>query len=92
VGAIDNTIAIGQRLNWSSDWLYPHGTYSYYNQTINNAAGTGPTFGITNPVPVHPRFLPSFTISEFETPVAGTPSMRVGPYSTFANTGYYRTA
>jgi hypothetical protein len=91
VGAIDNTIAIGQRLNWEQRLGFIRmGTYSYYNQTINNNAGTGPTFGITNPVPGAPALLPAFTISEFETPVAGTPTMRVGPYSTFANTGYYQ--
>jgi hypothetical protein len=91
VGAIDNTIAIGQRLNWEQRLGFIRmGTYSYYNQTITNPAGTGPTFGIANPVPGAPALLPAFTISEFETPVSGTPSMRVGPYSTFANTGYYQ--
>jgi hypothetical protein len=91
VGAIDNTIAIGQRLNWEQRLGFIRmGTYSYYNQTITNPAGSGPTFGITNPVPGAPALLPAFTISEFATPVSGTPSMRVGPYSTFANTGYYQ--
>ena len=91
VGAIDNTIAIGQRLNWEQRLGFIRmGTYSYYNQTITNPAGTGPTFGITNPVPGAPALLPAFTVSEFETPVSGTPTMRIGPYSNFANTGYYQ--
>ena len=91
VGAIDNTISIGPRLNWEQRLGYIRmATYSYYDQTITNNSGSGPTFGITNPVPGAPALLPSFYVSEFETPVSGTPSMRIGPYSTFANTGYYQ--
>jgi Carboxypeptidase regulatory-like domain len=91
VGAIDNTITIGPRLNWEQRLGYIRmGTYSSYNQTVNNGAGSGPTFGMANVVPGAPALMPSISISEFAVPVSGTPSLRLGPNSTFVNTGYYQ--
>ena len=91
VGAIDNTISIGSRLNWEQRIGYVRmGTYSSYNQTVANGAGTGPSFGIQNAVPGGPALLPSMSISEFAVPTSGTPSLRIGPNSTFVNTGYYQ--
>jgi hypothetical protein len=91
VGALDNTILIGSRLNWEQRLGYIRmGTYSGYSQTVVNNASTGPTFGIANAVPGAPALLPSITISEFAVPTSGTPSLTVGPSSNFANTGYYQ--
>ena len=91
VGAIDNTIQIGSRLNWEQRLGYiREATYSSYSQSVINNSSSGPTFGITNPVPGAPSTLPAISISEFETPVSGTPSMTFGPSSTFTNTGYYQ--
>ncbi len=94
VGALDNTIQIGSRLNWEQRVGYVRmGTYTTYNQTVdNNATGAngGPTFGITNDVPGAPGVLPSFSISRFAVNESNTPSLKLGPNSTFVNTGYYQ--
>jgi len=94
VGALDNTISIGPRLNWEQRLGYVRmATYSSYNQTvINNSTGAtgGPTFGIANPVPGALSLLPSIDVSEFAVPTSGTPALRIGPNSTFVNTGYYQ--
>jgi hypothetical protein len=94
VGALDNTISIGSRLNWEQRLGYVRmGTYTTYDQTvINNSTGAtaGPTFGIANGVPGAAALLPSISISEFAVPASGTPSLRIGPNSTFVNTGYYQ--
>jgi hypothetical protein len=91
VGALDNTISVGPRLNWEQRVGYIRmATYSSYNQSVINNSGGGPSFGVTNPVVGAPALLPSFSISEFETPVSGTPSLHFGPYSNFAHTGYYQ--
>jgi hypothetical protein len=94
VGALDNTISIGPRLNWEQRLGYVRmGTYSTYHQTINNAASgvnAGPSFGITNSAPGGPAVLPSFDISEFAVKTSDTPGLDLGPNSTFVNTGYYQ--
>ncbi len=94
VAALDNTTQIGQRLNWEQRIGYVRtGTYTTYNQTVdNNATGAngGPTFGITNDVPGAPGVLPSFNIGRFAVNESGTPSLDLGPNSTFVNTGYYQ--
>jgi hypothetical protein len=91
VGALDNTISIGQRLNWEQRLGYIRmGTYTTYNQTVNNTSGTGPTFGMANPVPGAPMVMDSIYVPEFATNASGTPSLSMGPSSTFVNTGYYQ--
>jgi len=91
VGVIDNTISFGSRLNWEQRLGYVRmGTYSSYSQSVVNGSAGGPTFGIANPVPGAPNLLPSLSISEFAVPTSGTPGLRIGPNSTFVNTGYYQ--
>jgi len=91
VAAIDNTLNVGSRMNLEQRLGYIRmGTYTTYNQTVTNTAGTGPTFGITNPVPGVPALLPSIYISEFAVNASGTPALDIGPNSTFVNTGYYQ--
>ncbi len=94
VGAIDNTIVIGSRLNWEQRVGFVRmGTYTTYSQTaINNATGAnaGPSFGVTNGVPGGPNVLPSFDVSEFAVKTSDTPGLDIGPNSTFVNTGYYQ--
>jgi hypothetical protein len=90
VGAIDNTISIGSRLNWEQRLGYVRmGTYSAYNQTLQSPAG-GPSFGTANDVPGAPDLLPAINISEFATDVSGTPSLTLGSGSSFADAGYYQ--
>jgi hypothetical protein len=94
VGALDNTISIGPRLNWEQRLGYVRmGTYSTFSQTVNNGAtgaNAGPTFGIANGVPGAPAILPSINISEAAVDQSGTPSLELGLNSSFANTGYYQ--
>jgi len=91
VGALDNTISVGSRMNLEQRLGYVRmGTYSTYSQTVINGASTGPTFGISNPVPGAPALLPNFYIAEFETNASGTPGLNLGPNSSFENTGYYQ--
>jgi hypothetical protein len=91
VGAVDNTTSIGPRINLEERLGYIRmGTYSTYNQTVNNGAGSGPTFGMANPVPGAPSVMPFLSLSEFEVPTSGTPGLNVGPNSTFVNTGFYQ--
>jgi hypothetical protein len=90
VGAIDNTISIGSRLNWEQRLGYVRmGTYSAYSQTLQSPTG-GPNFGTINTVPGAPDLLPEISISEFAVNASGTPSLSIGPDSSFANTGYYQ--
>jgi hypothetical protein len=90
VGALDNTISIGSRLNWEQRLGYVRmGTYSSYSQTVQSPAG-GPSFGTTNDVPGAPNLLPAISISEFATDVSGTPGLSIGPNSSFVNTGYFQ--
>jgi len=90
VGALDNTISIGSRLNWEQRLGYVRmATYSAYSQTLPSSTG-GPSFGTTNDVPGAPDLLPEITISEFAVNASGTPSLTLGPNSTFANTGYFQ--
>ncbi|QHN03026.1 hypothetical protein FTO74_06310 [Granulicella sp. WH15] len=89
VGVIDNTITIGSHLNWEQRLGYARmGSYTSYNQTVTN--GGDPTFGIANSAPGAAALLPSLSISEFATGSSGTPSLRIGPNSTFVNTGYFQ--
>ena len=95
VGALDNTISIGSRLNWEQRVGYIRmATYSAYDQTvINNSTGStaGPSFGIVNGVPGAPSVLPLINISQFAVSTTGSgTSLSVGPNSTFADAGYYQ--
>jgi hypothetical protein len=91
VGALDNTISLGSRLNWEQRLGYSRmATYSSYRQTVINNSGSGATFGTANPVPGAPGVMPAFSISEVAVPTSGTPSLGWGPQSTFTNTGYYQ--
>ncbi|HEX4154185.1 MAG TPA: carboxypeptidase regulatory-like domain-containing protein [Acidobacteriaceae bacterium] len=90
VGAIDNTISIGQHLNWEQRVGFSRmGTYSGYTQTVINNANTGPTFGTANPVAGAPAVMPAYSISEIAAKT-GTPTLSWGHQSTFTNTGYFQ--
>jgi hypothetical protein len=94
VGEIDNTISIGSRFNWEQRLGYVRmHTYSYYNQQFGdtNTPSTGANFGIGNPPSGGPDVLPGMLISSFAINVANSsPGLKMGPYSVFANTGYYQ--
>ena len=52
VGAIDNTIAIGSRLNWEQRLGYfRQRSYSYYNQQVTGGDGGNLNYGVGSTVP-----------------------------------------
>ncbi len=92
VFALDNTITFGSRLNWEQRLgLDRMGSYSFYNQTVAPDPSLGPTFGVgagTSSVSLTPNVLPGLSLGHFAAPSAG--SLNVGPYSAFANIGFYQ--
>jgi len=97
VGAIDNTISIGSRLNWEQRLGYVRmGTYSYYNQTLTNTSDptAGNNFGIgssTSSGYLLPGILPGLSLGEFATKATvGVPTIYAGPESAFVDTGYHQ--
>jgi hypothetical protein len=101
VGAVDNTISIGSRLNWEQRIGYVReGTYSYYNQGVTDTTtpSAGGSFGInasalpgsTNPLLLS-GLLPGIDVSEFGVKAnSGGGSLVTGPYSAFVDTGYHQ--
>jgi hypothetical protein len=97
VGALDNAISIGPRLNWEQRVGYSRmGTYTYYNQTAMDTANpsAGGSFGISGsaaPAGFIPGILPGLRIGEFGTKAtAGSPTLYGGPESAFVDTGYHQ--
>ena len=99
VGAVDNTISIGPRLNWEQRLGYVRMySNSYDEQTVTPDATLGPTFGIgagnESGVPITPGIMPGLDVLEFATKYGtDSPALRIGPYSTESttvNTGYFQ--
>ncbi|MGA2834443.1 MAG: carboxypeptidase regulatory-like domain-containing protein [Terracidiphilus sp.] len=98
VAAIDNTISIGPRLNWEQRLGFVRmGSYSFYKQTLTNPSGD-PAFGVNggntdpNAATDFAPGLPGLLIKDFPTSseASGLPGLKVGPYSSFADIGYYQ--
>ena len=88
VGSLTNTIVLGSKINWVQTLGYSRSySYSYYTQTIdpgsNFGVGTGASGG-------YAAGLPGLLIKEFATNSSVSPGVKVGPYSSFANIGYYQ--
>ena len=96
LGAIDNTIAIGSRLNWEQRLGYVRMySYSFDKQTVVPDATLGSTFGVgTGNSLLTPNILPGLDLLKFASDFAtDAPSLSVGPYgteSTTVNAGYYQ--
>jgi hypothetical protein len=94
VAAIDNTTMIGSHLNWEQRLGFARqGSYSFYKQTLTNAngaanfgVGAGDTSGLMAPNPG----LPGLLLKSFASNQNDSPGLKVGPYSSFANTGFYQ--
>ena len=89
VAAIGNAIAIGPRLNWEQRLGYVRmGSYSGYKQT---AAG-GSNFGVGADASGYPAApgLPGLLIKEIAANTSASPGLKIGPYSSFADLGYYQ--
>jgi hypothetical protein len=94
VAALDNTIQLSPRLNWEQrlgyDRMY---SYSAYSQTVNPDPTLGANFGITGSggVTLTPGVLPGLNLTQFaSTSQSSKAALDVGPYSAFANIGYYQ--
>ena len=89
VAALDNTIAIGPRLNWEQrlgvDRMY---SYSYYTQTLTNGNGAS-NFGM-GATGSFGTGLPGLLLKSFGSSQLDSPALKVGPYSSFADMGYYQ--
>jgi hypothetical protein len=99
VGALDNTISIGSRLNWEQRLGYVRMySNSYDQQTVEPDATLGPTFGIdstnTSGIPTVSGIMPGLYLAEFASNFGtDSPSLYAGPYSTESttiNTGYFQ--
>jgi hypothetical protein len=96
VGAIDNTMSLGPRMNWEQRLGYVRMySYSYDKQTVLPDPQLGPTFGVGTGTGLYtPGILPGLDLLEFGSNYGtGAPSLSVGPYgteSTTINTGYYQ--
>ena len=92
VAAIDNTISIGPRINWEQRLGYVRmGSYSRYTQTVTNPGGD-PNFGVGAGASGYTAApgLPGLNIKEIATDSTVAPGLKVGPFSSFANIGYYQ--
>ncbi len=88
VGSLSNTIVLGSKINWVQTLGYSRSySYSGYTQTIdpgsNFGVGTGASGG-------YAAGLPGLLIKEFATNSSVAPGLKVGPYSSFADIGYYQ--
>jgi hypothetical protein len=95
VGVIDNTISIGSRFNWEQRLGYARmGSYSYYNQTLPADPSLGSNYGIgsgSTPASLGMASgLPGLLLSEFAVKSSVSPGLKVGPYSSFTNMGFYQ--
>ena len=87
--SLDNTTQLSSRLNWEQRVGYSRMRgYEHYNQTVQNSGGD-PNFGYgaASTLPLAAG-LPGLLLKEFVAPISGTPGLKVGPYSSFANMGF----
>ncbi|HEY1984060.1 MAG TPA: carboxypeptidase regulatory-like domain-containing protein [Terracidiphilus sp.] len=86
VAAIDNTIALGPRVNWEQRLGFVRmGSYSYFAQTA-----PGGNFGIAGGTSAAASGLPGLIINNFANSDQFSPALQVGPYSAFTDMGYYQ--
>jgi len=98
VVALDNTIAVSPSFNWEQRLgLFRQSSYSYFAQTLQN--GSGPqNFGIngatappaTGKGPFFQPTLPGLLLKSFASNQLDSPGLKVGPYSSFADMGFYQ--
>jgi len=104
VAAIDNTISISPSLNWEQRvGIFRQYGYSSYQQTLTNPNGPA-NFGINGSTSIPtgappsgdgngPFFnggLPGLRLESFPSSQLDSPSLKVGPYSSFADMGFYQ--
>ena len=90
VGAVSNTVLLGSKISWVQTLGYSRMfSYSSYNQTV-----PGGNFGVGAASPADAPYaapgLPGLLIKEMAANTATSPGLKVGPFSSFANIGYYQ--
>ena len=94
VAAIDNTIVLSPNLNWEQRLGFVRmSAFSGYTQTLANAGGAA-NFGIGAAMAGNTGTLvsgmPGLLLSDFPYSQNDAPALKMGPYSSFANTGFYQ--
>jgi len=94
VFALDNTIVISSRFNWEQRVGFARMySFSHFNQTlVDPDSGLGPDFGIGQGQSGLAPGLPGLLFKEFavDTTATNTPALKVGPYSSFIDMGYFQ--
>jgi len=96
VAAIDNTININSHFSWEQRLgLFRQSAYSKFDQTLTNSGGAE-NFGVgagttTANGAVLASTLPGLRLKSFASSQADSPSVKVGPYSSFADMGFYQS-
>jgi len=93
VAAIDNTITIGSRINWEQRLGYDRmRSYTFYDQTLAADPSLGLNYGIGSGGTAG-EYIPGLAgldLEEFAIDNTASPSLETGPYTAFANTGYFQ--
>ncbi|MGA2634003.1 MAG: TonB-dependent receptor [Terracidiphilus sp.] len=93
VAAIDNTRIIGSHLNWEQRVGFARqGSYSYFTQTLTNPGGPA-NFGVGGSNSSGIALisgLPGMLLGHFPSAQNDSPGVKVGPFSSFANTGFFQ--
>ena len=90
VAALDNTISLGSRLNWEQRLGFARmGSYGFYKQTLTNPGGDS-AFGIGDGQTGYAPGLPGLLIKNMANAGNESAGLKVGPYSSFANMGFYQ--
>ncbi len=96
VTALDNTITINPHFSWEQRvGLFRQSAYSKFDQTLTNSGGAE-NFGIasdttTSNGAILGDRLPGLLLKEFASSQLDSPGLKVGPYSSFANMGFYQS-
>jgi hypothetical protein len=94
VGALDNVININPHFSWEQRLGYfRQSAYSGFKQTLTNPGGSK-NFGIASQSDTNGAYisgqLPGLRLEGFPSKQNDSPSLKVGPYSSFANMGFYQ--
>jgi hypothetical protein len=93
VFALDNTITIGSKINWEQRLGFDRmGSYTFYRQTLAASSTLGENYGVgvAGAAGEYAGNLPGLDIKEFALDNSAAPSETTGPYTAFANTGFYQ--
>ncbi|MGO8759929.1 MAG: carboxypeptidase-like regulatory domain-containing protein [Terracidiphilus sp.] len=100
VAAIDNTISINPHFNWEQRLgFFRQSGYANFQQTLTNSGGAA-NFGINGSTsipaadgngPFFQSGLPGLLLKGFPSSQNDSPGVKVGPYSSFADMGFYQS-